>query len=123
MEATINAANAPMGRLEELMEKIHGQLERMRLDNIRLKKQAWTVSDVAEILGVSESRVYTLCSQRKLPHYKRGTQSYFDPQEVWQWQLSHKVKTQEEVESEAETLLAVRRLGKGAATTRKAKAC
>jgi excisionase family DNA binding protein len=59
-----------------------------------------------EILGLSESRVYTLCSTKKIPHIKRGNRLYFSRQELLEWLKAGKVDTIDDVSKEASVYVA-----------------
>jgi excisionase family DNA binding protein len=59
-----------------------------------------------EILGLSESRVYTLCSTKKIPHIKRGNRLYFSRQELLEWLKAGKVDTIDDVSKEASAYVA-----------------
>lgn len=66
-------------------------------------KEALTVSEVALMLGISESRVRHLTSEKELPYYKQGKNTYFKKSEIEKWMLSDKVPTNSEIRSRATT--------------------
>ena len=68
-------------------------------------KQALTMSDAALLTGLSKSHLYKNVCQKKIPHYKSqgGKLTYFDKDELNAWMLQHRVKTSDELESEAAT--------------------
>lgn len=59
-----------------------------------------TIDDASILLGLSKSRVYALCSQRDIPHYKQG-KLYFKRKELEVWMTAKRVSTQAEIESKA----------------------
>ena len=63
-------------------------------------KEALTVSEVALMLGLSESRVRHLTSEKELPNYKN---TYFKKSEIEKWMLSERVPTNSEIRSQATT--------------------
>jgi len=66
-------------------------------------KEALTVSEVALMLGLSESRVRHLTSEKALPYYKQGKNTYFKKSEIEKWMLSERVPTNSEIRSQATT--------------------
>ena len=66
-------------------------------------KEALTVSEVALMLGLSESRVRHLTSEKVLPYYKQGKNTYFKKSEIEDWMLQDRVPTNQEIKSQATT--------------------
>ena len=66
-------------------------------------KEALTVSEVSLMLGLSESRVRHLTSEKELPYYKKGKNTYFKKSEIEKWMLSERVPTNSEIRSQATT--------------------
>ncbi len=64
------------------------------------------IEEAAKIVRKSPSRVYTLCSEKKIPHYKKGNGSYFIREELLEWVKKGKVKTVDEVAQEANAYVA-----------------
>ena len=65
-------------------------------------KRALTMDDVSLLTGLSKSRLYKLCYLKQIPYRKNnGRYTYFDKAEVEDWMLKHRVKTNDEIESEA----------------------
>jgi predicted DNA-binding transcriptional regulator AlpA len=52
-----------------------------------------------EITGKARSTIYSLCSERKIPHSKRGKQLYFSKRELLGWINSGKRKTVAEIQA------------------------
>jgi excisionase family DNA binding protein len=63
------------------------------------------MSDCALITGLSKSHLYKKVMNKEIPYYKSdgGKLTYFDKSEVEAWCLKHRVKTADEVETEAAT--------------------
>lgn len=74
--------------IQELKESVS------RIDNrltVGLKK-VLTVKEVAEILQLSQDRVYTLVNQKLIPHYRTFTRRiWFDREEVENWMKAERV--------------------------------
>lgn len=79
------------------------RLERIERLILISSKEALTVSEVALMLGLSESRVRHLTSEKELPYYKQGKNTYFKKSEVEEWMLSTRVPTNAEVNAIATT--------------------
>lgn len=85
------------------MEKeniILAKLERLERITLLSTKNVLTIEDVSDLTGLSKARLYTLCSENKIPHYKQG-KTYFKRDEVERWQTAHYVPTSREIESKA----------------------
>lgn len=55
-----------------------------------------------EITGLAKPTIYSLCSERKIPHSKQGKRLYFSRQELTEWIKNGRRKTQREIAIEAE---------------------
>lgn len=73
-------------------------------------KNVWNVSELAMVLGISESRVRHLVAERALPHYKQNRLLYFRREEIEAWQTRHRIATAEEIDAKAATYCATHRL-------------
>lgn len=56
------------------------------------------------ITGKAKPTIYSLVSERKIPHSKRGKQLYFSRKELLAWIRSGKRKTTSEIKADAENL-------------------
>lgn len=83
--------------------EVNERLERIERLLIVNAKTALTVSDVALLLGVSESRIRHLVSEREIPHYKQGYKTFFKKSEIEEWQLMRRIPTNAEISSKATT--------------------
>lgn len=54
-----------------------------------------------ELTGLAKPTIYSLCSERKIPHSKQGKRLYFSRQELTEWIRNGKRKTQSEIAIEA----------------------
>jgi excisionase family DNA binding protein len=58
-----------------------------------------TLKEAAEFLDLSQSHLYKLTSERKIPHFKpNGKKIYFDEYELVQWLKRKPTRTLEETE-------------------------
>ena len=61
-----------------------------------------TLVEAAKFLDLSQSHLYKLTSERKIPHFKpNGKKIYFDEYELVQWLKRNPARTQEETEEKA----------------------
>jgi len=85
-------------------DRILEELQELKNLAVLGAKQALTMNDVSVLTGLSKSHLYKLVMRKQIPHYKSGGKlTYFDKDEVTKWLLKHRVKTSEELETEAAT--------------------
>ena len=61
-----------------------------------------TIQETAKFLNLSQSHLYKLTSERKIPHFKpSGKKIYFDKSELIQWLKRKPTRTLEETEENA----------------------
>lgn len=96
----------PVPTLQELSEK----LDSIHRYAVIAAKPVLNMREAADFTSLSVSRLYTLTSTRAIPHYKNGKKIYFAKSELEQWLLRGRVKTTDEVDSEAATYLAKQRI-------------
>ena len=58
------------------------------------------------------STIYGWTSQRLIPHYKKGNRLYFLKSEIDEWLKSGRIKTNAEIEAEAEKYISRNRINK-----------
>lgn len=83
-----------------VITSIFERLERIEKYTMLSAKSVMTIEDTSLFTGLSKSRLYTLVSQREIPHYKNG-KLYFVRSEIEKWMTRYKVATNEEVQSNA----------------------
>lgn len=65
-------------------------------------KSVLTFEEAVEFTGYQSSYLHKMMSQRKIPYYKpNGKSSFFNRLELENWLLSHRVSTDEELNSVA----------------------
>ena len=87
-----------------------------RLSNIEAlllsQKTVLNFVEVAAYTGLSKSYLYKLTSTGGIPCYKpQGKQIYFNKQEIDQWLMQNRKATTEELESEASTIVTLKKGG------------
>lgn len=87
-------------------ERILSELQEIRKLKLLESKQALTLEDASLLSGLSKSHLYKEVWKKKIPYYKpNGKLLYFDKDELTKWLLSHRVKTVDELETEAANYL------------------
>ena len=66
------------------------------------KNKFLTLQEAMSFTGLKKQTLYNLTSGSNIPHYKVGKSLRFIAEDLETWMLSHKVKTNEEIEQEAE---------------------
>ena len=67
-------------------------------------KEVLTVDEVNRYTGISKSYLYKLTMNREIPHYKpTGKLVFFNRREVEQWLQNNRVKTESELNQEAQS--------------------
>lgn len=82
-------------------------MSKSELLQMAMLKPILTADETCAYIGLSKSRLYVLCSQKQIPHYKQG-KLYFVREELDKWLTSKRVPTAQEVESKV-TFEALRR--------------
>lgn len=82
-------------------DDIKKQLDRIEMYARIGAKEVLNTDEVCQYTGLSKSRIYALCNQRAIPHYKQG-KTYFKKKEVEQWLTRKRVTSMAEVEQQAE---------------------
>ena len=98
----------------KLLEKYNSLAKRFEsMETLLLtKKTVLTFNEAALYTGLSKSYLYKLTSAGNIPCYKpNGKVLYFDRQEVEQWMLQNRNITRDEMETKANTYLAVNKKG------------
>ena len=83
--------------------KILNELQELKKLTLLGVKKVLTMSDCSLLTGLSKSHIYKLVMNKKIPYWKSdgGKLTYFDKQEIEAWLLQHRVKTTDEIETEA----------------------
>jgi excisionase family DNA binding protein len=87
------------------MKQIIKELQEIRQLTLLGTKKVLTMNDAALLTGLSKSHLYKLVCRKEIPYYKSqgGKITYFNRDELNDWMLQHRVKTNDEIEAEAIT--------------------
>lgn len=91
------------------LDLISEKLDEIKELTLISAKSILRASETAVFTGLSLSRIYRLTCESEIPHYKRGNTLYFKKSELEEWMLERKVKTTEEIASDAEAFTLRRR--------------
>jgi excisionase family DNA binding protein len=79
-------------------------LPKPETEDIQTSKEVLTFSEAVQFTGYSESYLYKLTSERKIPHSKpTGKLIYFNRRELEAWLLQNRVSTTDEIAGKAQT--------------------
>lgn len=82
--------------MKEILDKLES-IEMLLLSN----KSVLSFKEAARYLGLSESYLYHLCSDKEIPHYKRGRLTFFKKTDLDDWALGEKVSSNNEISIQA----------------------
>ncbi|MEJ8756818.1 helix-turn-helix domain-containing protein [Pontibacter sp. H259] len=94
--------------MKTLLEKLTN-IEELLKQQYLAEKKVLSLKEAAIYMDASESLLYSLTSNRLIPHSKPVNRIYFDRDELDKWMLSKKVKTIKEIEEEADIFIVKRR--------------
>lgn len=101
MEHTPLSIEQKLERLEKLAAAQQKEIDQLKKSSLA-GKDVLTFGEASTYTGISKSTLYKLTSAGAVPHYKpTGKPIFFDRKEMEQWLLSNKVKTHDEIQSEA----------------------
>lgn len=89
--------------LDDIKHAIRNELKNFFAD-VEEKKSDDEIAGIElaiEITGLAKATIYSLVSERKLPHSKKGKKLYFSRRELLEWLANGKRKTQDEIAKEA----------------------
>ena len=95
-------------RRSEEFQELTSKIDRLEKIALLGAKNVLTIDDVALITGFTKGHIYRLTSGQKIPHYKpNGRTLYFKKEEIEDWMLQNKIRTNTEIESAATTYTAI----------------
>ena len=80
-------------RIEKLLLHLGGHVDETGI--------VLNVNQASQYTNLSVARIYSLTSQKSIPHYKNGKKLYFKKSELSDWLTRTKIKTNEDIEKEA----------------------
>lgn len=100
----------PLEDIEKRLTNIEGMVRQIIASTVN--KEVLTIDEAVLLTGFNKGYLYKLTSEKKIPHYKCGRELRFDRAELIAWMKSDRVKTQEEIDSAADTFIATNRKNK-----------
>lgn len=91
-------------------EELKQELNDIKRTITVMLKNVWSVPDLALVLDCSESRVRHMAAESVIPCYKQNGSLFFKRSEIENWQLQNRRAAQYEIEKQAATKLALRRI-------------
>ena len=86
-------------------QNVLSELQEIKQLTLLGTKKVLTMRDASLLTGLSMSNLYKKCCKKSIPHWKSDGNkfTYFDRDELNAWMLKHRVKTTNELETEAAT--------------------
>ena len=97
MEITLEQINKRLDKIEQMVSEVRAGV---------LRKETLNIDEAVLLTGYNKGYIYKLTHDKKIPHYKCGRELRFDRDELNAWMRANKVKTQDEIDSEADTYTA-----------------
>lgn len=100
--------------MNAFMDGVMAKLEEIKQSTLIGAKDVLTIQECALLTGFTVKTLYGYIHRRRIPHYKaeNGKSVFFSKAEVERWMKGMRVPTNEEIESRAETRIAIGRLRK-----------
>lgn len=101
--------------MNEFMDGVMAKLEEIKMSTLIGVKDTLTIQECALLTGFTVKTLYSYIHRRMIPHYKMGGNGksvFFSKAEVERWMRGTRVPTNEEIESRADTRIAIERLQK-----------
>lgn len=90
----------------ELKQYIDRRFDRLEAATLIGAKETLTAEEAALYTGYAIKGIYTLTSNKQIPHYKRNGKLYFKKTELDEWMTANRVMTEQEISSKATTYVA-----------------
>lgn len=90
----------------EIREYMEQRFNRLQAATLLAAKNVIDVEEAAMLTGYTVKGIYTLTSEKRIPHYKKNGKLYFKKDELEAWMTENKVLTQREINSKAQTYVA-----------------
>lgn len=88
------------------IQQLHERLDRIEKATLISAKPVLGIEETALFTGFSVRGIYEMTSKKRIPHYKQGGRVFFKKEELVEWMTERKVKTESQLNSEAETYTA-----------------
>lgn len=90
----------------EIREYMEERFDRLQTATLLAAKNVIAVEEAAMLTGYTVKGIYTLTSEKRIPHYKKNGKLYFKKDELEAWMTENRVMTQREINSKAQTYVA-----------------
>lgn len=87
----------------ELKRYIDERFNRLEAATLIGAKETLTAEEAALYTGYALKGIYTLTSNKQIPHYKRNGKLYFKKTELDEWMTENRIMTEKEICSKATT--------------------
>lgn len=92
----------------ERLNEIDARLDEIENNTRIAAKDVLDIDEAVVYTGFAKGHLFRLTSRRLIPHYKVGRCLRFDKEVLHQWLTQNRVKTQDEIEAEADEYLSNR---------------
>lgn len=90
----------------ELKEYMDARFDRLEIAARLGAKEVLDIEEAALLTGYKVKGLYTLTSEKRIPHYKKNGKLYFKKSELEAWLTENRVLTEAEIHSKAVTYTA-----------------
>jgi excisionase family DNA binding protein len=89
--------------ISEVLPKVMERLDQIYQNTLKSSRPFLDLDQASQYLSISKYTIYSFCSKRQIPHYKRGRRLFFAKEELDSWILDRKnrFKSHQEIEREA----------------------
>lgn len=94
----------------EIREYMEERFDRLQTATLLAAKNVIAVEEAAMLTGYTVKGIYTLTSEKRIPHYKKNGKLYFKKDELEAWMTENRVATEHELEVAATTHTTIRKL-------------
>ena len=94
----------------EIREYMEERFDRLHTATLLAAKNVIAVEEAAMLTGYTVKGIYTLTSEKRIPHYKKNGKLYFKKDELEAWMTENRVATEHELEVAATTHTTIRKL-------------
>jgi excisionase family DNA binding protein len=105
IEMTIDNLPQVVEQLNDKLENIERLLLSKSNASLSEANDLLTIKQTAEILHLSVPTIYGLVQRREVPVCKRGKRLYFSKQEITDWVMAGRKKTNSEIDAEVDSYL------------------
>lgn len=91
---------------QELKEYMDARFDRIETAALLGAKEVLDIEEAALLTGYKVKGLYTLTSEKRIPHYKKNGKLYFKKSELEEWLTENRVLTEQEIHGKAVTYTA-----------------